>query len=145
MRYLKMSYFCRLLNRYQRSLCCFNDDIQGTACIVLAGVLSAIRVSQKALEEQRFLFFGAGEAGVGIGELLASAISKKTGMCMEEARKHCYFIDSKVRVPFSTVTSGKYVTFVVQWCLLLKLFSIVLQQLIALGRDGHACAAASAC
>ena len=77
-------------------LCCFNDDIQGTACVALAAVQSAIRVTGTSMADQKFLFLGAGEAGVGIGELLALAISHESGKPVEEARKHCFFIDSKV-------------------------------------------------
>eukprot|EP00892_Ulva_mutabilis_P010458 jgi/Ulvmu1/7785/UM004_0014.1 len=85
----------RLLRTYQPRLCCFNDDIQGTACIVLAGVLSALRATGGELADQKFLFLGAGEAGVGIAELIATAVTRQTGCAMKEARKCCLFIDSK--------------------------------------------------
>ena len=88
---------CRLLNEFQGQTCCFNDDIQGTACVVLAGVLSAIRATGKSMKEQSFLFLGAGEAGIGIGELLAAEIARQGGISIQQARKQCYFLDSKVR------------------------------------------------
>lgn len=84
-----------LLERYRGQLCCFNDDIQGTACITLAGLLSALRVSGKPLSEQRVLFYGAGEAGTGIGELIAIALEHRFEMTREEGRRRCFFMDSK--------------------------------------------------
>ena len=78
----------RLLSTYRTKQCCFNDDIQGTACVTLAGVLSAIRATGKSIGQQTILFLGAGEAGIGIGELLSMAIAADTGKSMEEARKH---------------------------------------------------------
>lgn len=63
---------------------------------MLAGVLSAIRASGCQLADQKFLFLGAGEAGVGIADLIAAAIKKNTGCTMKKARKRCFFIDSKV-------------------------------------------------
>lgn len=89
---------CRLLQKYQPQICCFNDDIQGTACIVLAGILSALRLTGGELSSQKFLFLGAGEAGVGIAELIAASIRKQTGCRIEDARKRCLFMDSKVLV-----------------------------------------------
>eukprot|EP00270_Netrium_digitus_P013738 TRINITY_DN459_c0_g3_i2.p1 TRINITY_DN459_c0_g3~~TRINITY_DN459_c0_g3_i2.p1 ORF type:complete len:1056 (-),score=308.06 TRINITY_DN459_c0_g3_i2:222-3335(-) len=86
----------RLLEKYRRLQCCFNDDIQGTACIVLAGLLSALRVTGQQLKEQIILFFGAGEAGVGIGKLICRSIFQRGGATsMEEAHKKCFYIDSK--------------------------------------------------
>ena len=88
--------YCRILDKYRGQICCFNDDIQGTACVVLAGVLSAIRATGKSMSEQRFVFSGAGEAGIGIGELLSAEIARQSGKSIEEARQHCLFLDSKV-------------------------------------------------
>lgn len=63
---------------------------------MLAGVLSALRATEGQLADQKFLFLGAGEAGVGIAELIATAISTQAGCTMEEARTRCLFLDSKV-------------------------------------------------
>ena len=84
----------RFLHRYQPQICSFNDDIQGTASVVLAGVYSALRISGKKLTEQRFLFMGAGEAGIGCADLIVSALMSE-GMSEAEARKTCWMVDSK--------------------------------------------------
>lgn len=55
-------------------VCCFNDDIQGTAAVALAGILGSTALTGTAVENHRFLFLGAGEAGAGIAELIAYAI-----------------------------------------------------------------------
>lgn len=85
----------RLLEKYRSRLCCFNDDIQGTACITLAGILSALRVSGQSLADQRVMFLGAGEAGTGIGELIAEFLQTRHGLSQQAAREHCFFLDSK--------------------------------------------------
>lgn len=84
----------RLLERYRNQVLCFNDDIQGTAAVTLAGVYSAMRVLHANLLEQKFLFFGAGEAATGIANLIADAMVE-AGMPREEALKHCVLFDSK--------------------------------------------------
>ena len=84
-----------LLEEYRPKICCFNDDIQGTACISLAGLLSALRAEGASLADQRVLFLGAGEAGTGIGELIAIALEKRCGMTRDEGRRRCFFMDSK--------------------------------------------------
>ena len=82
------------LERYREALPSFNDDIQGTASVTLSGILSSLRVTGKTLTQMTFLFLGAGEAGTGIGHLIVSAL-KAQGMPEEEAKRHCWFVDSQ--------------------------------------------------
>ncbi|KAL6984741.1 malate dehydrogenase (oxaloacetate-decarboxylating) (NADP(+)) [Sarracenia purpurea var. burkii] len=84
-----------LLEKYHNTHLVFNDDIQGTAAVVLAGFVAALRLLGRSLAEQRFLFLGAGEAGTGIAELIALEISKQTKTPLEEARKKIWLVDSK--------------------------------------------------
>src|SRR5438552_10947756 len=74
-----------ILARYRDKICTFNDDIQGTAGVALAGIYGALRLTGKKLSEQRFLFLGAGSAATGIAELIGLAMERE-GMDLREAR-----------------------------------------------------------
>jgi malate dehydrogenase (oxaloacetate-decarboxylating)(NADP+) len=84
----------RLLRRYRDRLCCFNDDIQGTGAMGLAGLYSASRITGQPLGAQRILFVGAGEACLGIGDTVLTAM-QQDGLSEAEARQRCLFIDSR--------------------------------------------------
>ena len=82
----------RFLARYRNQLCTFNDDIQGTAAITTATLISAINVTGIPLEQQKIVVFGFGSAGLGITNLLAQFIEDR-GLSKEEARARFYAID----------------------------------------------------
>ncbi len=84
----------RLLRKYRDKVCCFNDDIQGTASVAVSGILSALRVTGKRMSDQTFLCLGAGEAATGISDLLCAGMVAD-GLDPAAARKRCWMVDSK--------------------------------------------------
>ena len=81
-----------LLARYRERVCCYNDDIQGTAGIALAGIVSALKVTGGQLKDQRILFLGAGSAGIGIANLLVTAM-KLEGLSLQDAQAQISMFD----------------------------------------------------
>jgi malate dehydrogenase (oxaloacetate-decarboxylating)(NADP+) len=81
-----------ILERYRNEICTFNDDIQGTAGVALAGILASLRITKQKITDQRFLFLGAGSAGTGIAELISLAMAG-AGMDIDDARRRNALFD----------------------------------------------------
>lgn len=81
-----------LLKKYREKVCCFNDDIQGTAAVTLGTILAACRVRGAKLSDMNVAFVGSGSAGCGIAEMLIQQMVFE-GLSDAEARKHVYMID----------------------------------------------------
>jgi malate dehydrogenase (oxaloacetate-decarboxylating) len=89
------------LGRFRDELCSFNDDIQGTASVVVAGIYSALRITGQPLREQRVLFAGAGASAQGISDLIVAALVED-GLSLAEARRRIWMTDSR-----GLVTTGR--------------------------------------
>jgi len=85
----------RLLRMHQNSFCTFNDDIQGTASVGLAGLYTALKMTKTKLTDHTFVFMGAGSAGIGIAELICMDMVSTEKVTIEEARKHIFLRDSR--------------------------------------------------
>lgn len=84
------------LSRYQPKYSCFNDDIQGTGAVILAGFINAVKLSGKSAKEHRLVFMGAGSAGVGVARQIMEFFVKN-GIPEKDAKKMFWLCDSKVR------------------------------------------------
>src|ERR1700761_2221025 len=82
----------RMLDRYKNKVLCYNDDIQGTASVALAGLTTALQILDAPLTEQRILFLGAGSAGIGIANLIVAAMQMK-GLSQDAARSRISMFD----------------------------------------------------
>ncbi|MEO6133236.1 MAG: NAD-dependent malic enzyme [Saprospiraceae bacterium] len=82
-----------LLNKYKHEVVCFNDDIQGTASVALAGIFASSRITRLPYKELKILFLGAGSASTGIADLMVSAFVEE-GLTREEAYDRLWFVDS---------------------------------------------------
>jgi malate dehydrogenase (oxaloacetate-decarboxylating)(NADP+) len=83
------------LEKYQHKFSCFNDDIQGTGAVILAGVINALEVTGVPVKDQRAVFMGAGSAGTGVARLIVEFFMKE-GLTEDEARRCFWFVDTKV-------------------------------------------------
>ncbi|HKD23730.1 MAG TPA: NAD-dependent malic enzyme [Rhizomicrobium sp.] len=81
-----------LLKRYRDKYCVYNDDVQGTAGIVVAGMINAARIKGNKLSDEKYLFLGAGSAGIGLADLLCSAMTHE-GLTLEQAQSHVHMFD----------------------------------------------------
>lgn len=84
----------KILNKYRKEIPVFNDDVQGTGIVCLAGVLGALNISKQKFSDQIFLTFGAGTAGMGIANMMYREMLVE-GMDPEEAKKHFYLVDKQ--------------------------------------------------
>src|ERR1700719_993796 len=81
-----------LLQRYRDKYCVYNDDVQGTAGITLAGMINATRLKGTKLQDEKYLFLGAGSAGIGLANLLCSALVAQ-GLTLKDAQSRVYMFD----------------------------------------------------
>lgn len=82
------------MDRFREKLLCFNDDIQGTGAVTLAGILGGLKIKNEALNQQRFLIYGAGAGGIGVSRQIKSTLVSE-GQTEKEALARIYCVDSK--------------------------------------------------
>ncbi|KAM7533144.1 hypothetical protein Aperf_G00000122376 [Anoplocephala perfoliata] len=85
----------RFLRKYRQQYCTFNDDIQGTASVILAGLLSACRLTGRHLKDENIVCYGAGESMIGFGNLIVECLKKRSGLSEEEAKSRLWLVDSR--------------------------------------------------
>ena len=83
-----------LLARYRNKVCCYNDDIQGTGGVTLAGLINALKITGGQLKEQRVLF-GAGSAAIGLADLIVAGMGEEQGVTPEAARQQIRMFDTQ--------------------------------------------------
>lgn len=83
----------RLLDHYRPEIPCFNDDVQGTGCVTLAGIMAGLHVGKSHVKDLKMVVFGAGTAGVGIADMVRDTIASEKNISKEEAAKQIYLID----------------------------------------------------
>ncbi|CAL8084845.1 unnamed protein product [Calicophoron daubneyi] len=96
----------RLLNKYRKHYCTFNDDIQGTASVMLAGMLASERLTGRKLSEEIIVCYGSGEAAIGFARLVLRSLTKRFGISESDAKKHLFLVDSKGLVVEGRKTGG---------------------------------------
>ncbi len=96
-----------LLARYRDRVCCFNDDIQGTASVAVAGLFGANRILGKRLRDHTYLFFGAGSAAVGIADLVCQQMVRE-GMSDADAHARCWLVNSRGLVTAETTGLSEF-------------------------------------
>lgn len=83
----------KILDKYRDQVPCFNDDIQGTGCVTLAGIMAGLHVSKLKLENIRLVIFGSGSAGTGIAEQVRDAMAAESNKSKEDAAKQIWCVD----------------------------------------------------